>query len=72
MRAYAQAQRHSARVRLFRRAIPIGAALAIGVVLVIAMFDPFGRIGGLSLGPLSLSGTKITMETRASPAIGEI
>jgi lipopolysaccharide export system protein LptC len=62
MRAYAQAQRHSARVRLFRRAIPIAAAIAIGVVLTIALFDPFGRIGGLSLGPLSLSGTKITME----------
>jgi lipopolysaccharide export system protein LptC len=62
MRAYAQAQRHSARVRLFRRAIPIGAAIAIGAVLAIAIFDPFGRIGGLSLGPLSLSGTKITME----------
>jgi len=62
VRAYAQAQRHSARVRLFRRAIPVGAAIAIGVVVVIALFDPFGRIGGLSLGPLSLSGTKITME----------
>lgn len=62
MRAYAQAQRHSARVRLFRRAIPIAAAIAIGVVLMIALFDPFGRIGGLSLGPLSFSGTKITME----------
>jgi len=61
-RAYAQAQRHSARVRLFRRAIPFGAALAIGLVLAIALFDPFGRMGGLSLGPVSLSGTKITME----------
>lgn len=61
-RAYAQARRHSARVQVFRRAIPIGAALAIGVVLTIAVFDPFGRIGGLSLGPVSLSGTKITME----------
>ena len=61
-RAYAQARRHSARVQVFRRAIPIGATLAIGVVLTIAIFDPFGRVGGLSLGPVSLSGTKITME----------
>jgi lipopolysaccharide export system protein LptC len=62
VRAYAQARRHSLRVRLFRRAIPVGAAVAIGVVLVIAVFDPFRRIGGLTLGPISLSGTKITME----------
>jgi lipopolysaccharide export system protein LptC len=61
-RAYRQARRHSRIVRLFRIAIPVGAALAIGSVMAIAIFDPFGRMGGLSLGPVTLSGTKITME----------
>jgi lipopolysaccharide export system protein LptC len=62
-RAYAQARRHSARVRFLRRVIPIGTALAVGVVLVLTVADPFGRVvGGLTLGPVSLSGTKITME----------
>ena len=61
-RAYRQARRHSFIVRFFRRAIPVGAALAIGAVAVIALLDPFGRMAGLSLGPVSLSGTKITME----------
>ena len=61
-RAYLKARRHSARVRFFRRAIPVGAALAIGAVAVIAIFDPFGRMGGLTLGPVSITGTKIKME----------
>jgi lipopolysaccharide export system protein LptC len=60
--AYRRARRHSGRVRFFRRAIPVGAALAIGSVAVIAIFDPFGRMGGLTLGPVSISGTKIKME----------
>lgn len=61
-RAYGVAQRHSVRVRLLKRAIPVGAAVAIAIVLGIAIFDPFGRMSGISLGPVSLSGTKITME----------
>lgn len=61
-RAYGQARRHSRWVRLFRLAIPVGAATAIGAVAAIAIFDPFSRMGGVSLGPVSLSGTKITME----------
>ena len=62
VRAYAQAQRHSIYVRLFRRTIPIAAVVAVGCILVIAIFDPFGRMGNHSLGPVSLSGTQITME----------
>lgn len=63
LRAYQQARRHSARVRLFRWVIPIGATIAIGFVAVVAVFNPFGRIGGLTLGPISLSGTQVTMES---------
>jgi lipopolysaccharide export system protein LptC len=62
-RAYAQARRHSARVRFFKLAIPIGAAFAMAVVVGTALLNPIGRIGGLTLGPLTLSGSKITMES---------
>jgi lipopolysaccharide export system protein LptC len=61
-RADRRARRHSVLVRLFRFAIPLAATVAIGAVAVIAIFDPFGKMGGISLGPVSLSGTKITME----------
>ncbi|MDJ1158781.1 LPS export ABC transporter periplasmic protein LptC [Chelatococcus sp. SYSU_G07232] len=60
--AYAAARRHSARVRFLKRAIPIGAVVAIVAVLVVGLFDPFGRLQGVTLGPVSLSGTKVTME----------
>jgi lipopolysaccharide export system protein LptC len=62
-RAYAQARRHSARVRFYKRAIPICTAVAVTIVLVFAIADPFGRLTGLTLGPISLSGTKLTMES---------
>jgi len=62
VRAYRRAQRHSVVVRLLRRAIPFGAAVAVAAVVAAAVLDPFGRGQGLSLGPVSLSGTKITME----------
>lgn len=63
-RAYVRAQRHSSRVRWLRRAIPLGSAVAVGLVGFVTLFDPFGRlnIAGLSIGGLNLSGTKITME----------
>ncbi len=63
-RAYGRARRHSSRVRWLRRAIPLGAGLAVGLVGFVTLFDPFGRLGieGMSIGGLNLSGTKITME----------
>jgi lipopolysaccharide export system protein LptC len=61
-RAYAQARRHSARVRFYKRAIPIGTAAAVAVLLALTLAGPDGQLGGLSLGPLSISGTKITMD----------
>ena len=61
-RAYAQARRHSARVRFYKRAIPIGTAGAVAILVAYAVGGPSGQIGGLTLGPLSLSGTKVTME----------
>ena len=60
--AYAKAKRHSSRVRLLKLAIPIGALAAGGLVLAATVFKPFGDLPGLSLGTVSLSGTKIAME----------
>ena len=61
-RAYAKARRHSSHVRLLKVAIPVGAVIAVALVLFVTFFNPFGRIPGLSVGPISLFGTKIAME----------
>ena len=58
-RAYAQARRHSARVRFYKRVIPIGIAAGVALVLLFAFVGPAERLAGLSLGPISFSGTKI-------------
>lgn len=63
LRAHVQARRHSARVRFFKRAIPFAAGGAAVLVLVATFFNPFRGGGGLTLGPLSVSGGKITMES---------
>lgn len=60
--AYLAARRHSARVRRLKTAIPIAAAAATLVVLA-TWLNPLGRIPGLTLGPVSLSGSKIAMES---------
>ncbi len=60
-RAYDQARRHSARVRFYKRVIPIGTAVAVAALVAFALAAPSGP-AGLSLGPISFSGTKVTME----------
>jgi len=60
--AFAKAQRHSLRVRLLKFVIPAGALVAGALLVAATMFKPFGDIAGLSLGTVSLSGTKIAME----------
>jgi lipopolysaccharide export system protein LptC len=61
-RAYNQARRHSVRVRFLKYAIPTAALLALGLLVVVPLLIPSVSIGGLTLGPFSLTGTKITME----------
>lgn len=61
-RAYDAARRHSARVRLFKVAIPIGSTVAAALVVAVTVYNPFGKLAGLTLGPLTLSGTKVAME----------
>ena len=53
---YAQALRHSRRVRFLRRAIPIGAGLSVALLVAVTWLNPFARYGGLSLGPISVLG----------------
>lgn len=60
-RAYAQARRHSLLVSFLKKAIPLGSTVAIGVLVVVALAKPLASIGGLSIGDIGLSGTKVTM-----------
>ncbi|MFE1601737.1 LPS export ABC transporter periplasmic protein LptC [Methylobacterium sp. ID0610] len=63
-RAHRRAQRHSAQVRFLRVAIPLGAAAAVLAVAAVAWLDPFGALGvTVSLGEVSVSGSKVTMES---------
>lgn len=60
---FAQAARHSARVRRMRRWIPIGTGLAMAAIVVVAVVDPFRRsLPGVDFRALNLTGTRITME----------
>ena len=61
-RAFAAAERHSRLVRFMRIATPTAALLAVATMIFFAMFDPFRReIGGLTVGELSVDGSKIVM-----------
>ena len=61
-RVYAAARRHSSFVRALRIVIPAIALMAVLVVGALMVFDPFGRIPGLTVGPISFAGSKIAME----------
>lgn len=61
-RSYARALRHSRRVRFLKVAIPLGALGSATLVAAITLFNPFASQGGLSIGPVSVSGTRIVMD----------
>lgn len=61
-RSYSAARRHTAIVRSLKIAIPFGALVSVVGVLFVTFFNPFGRLPGLTVGPVSISGTKIAME----------
>jgi lipopolysaccharide export system protein LptC len=57
------ARRHSARVRLFRRAAIAGSLLAITLIAAVALLNPLRhRPGDISVGRAALDGTKITLD----------
>jgi len=61
---FSQAARHSQRVRTLRRLIPIVVVCALGLLLLVSIFNPWRMLVKLPLdmGNLVISGTKITME----------
>lgn len=62
-RAHALARNHSSRVRTLRRIIPAAAALSLIAVAAAVVLNPFGSLPpGVTVGPVSLSGTKVKME----------
>ncbi len=68
--AITEAGRHSARVRFLRRAIIASCVIAVAIVAVIAVFDPFRRLPrNISIGQVRVDGTRITVE---SPKISGI
>ena len=61
-RAFAAAERHSRLVRFMRIATPAAALLAVATLILFAVIDPFRReIGGLTVGELTVDGSKIVM-----------
>lgn len=62
-RAFARARNHSRWVRFFKRAIPVGAVVGIAAVIAATWLNPFRQVEGLTLGPVAVSGTHVTMES---------
>jgi lipopolysaccharide export system protein LptC len=61
-RAFVAAARHSRLVRVLRFATPTAGLLAVAAMILLAVFNPFRRqVGDLSVGELSVDGTKIVM-----------
>ena len=62
-RAHARARNHSSHVSALRRLIPLAAGTAVLALAVVTLFNPFGAgLPDVSVGQLSLSGSKVKME----------
>jgi lipopolysaccharide export system protein LptC len=62
-RAFEAADRHSRLVRILRIALPLGATGAVSVLVVLTLVRTFTlSISGLTIGSVSVDGTKVTME----------
>jgi lipopolysaccharide export system protein LptC len=62
-RDFSKARRHSHWVRFAKIAIPAGALLGVTGIGLVAYLDPFRHIEGLTIGPISVNGTNVTMES---------
>ena len=61
--AFAQAARHSKRVRYLRLAIIIGSTVAVAALIIRAFYDPFSALpDNFSVAQSTLNGTRVTME----------
>lgn len=61
--AFRAARRHTLLVVFLRRAIPIGAALAVVGLIAAPFLAPLRGVAGLSVGSVGISGGKVKMET---------
>lgn len=62
-KAYRAAMRHTRFILFLRFLIPAGSLVTILGIIVIAVFDPFGRLPkGVSIGAVNFNGSQITME----------
>lgn len=62
-RAHARARRHTRLVRALRKGIPFGFGLTVVVYVALGALNPLRQLNAaVTLGPLSVSGTKVTME----------
>lgn len=61
--AFRAAARHSRLVRWLKIAILCGSLAGVAGLLMVGLYDPFGRIPGhISIGGASLNGSQVTME----------
>lgn len=62
-KTYRAALRHTRFIKFLRFLIPVGSLLTVVGIIVVAVFDPFGRLPkGVSIGAVSFNGSQITME----------
>lgn len=62
--AFKAASRHTARVRLMKRAIVLGAVVAVSAIGMLAFFNPFRHLpGSMSIAGVGVQGTRITMDS---------
>jgi lipopolysaccharide export system protein LptC len=62
-RSFAAARSHSRVVKFLKVAIPAGSLLAVAIPFAWSALNPFARIPGLTVGPITVSGSKIAMES---------
>jgi lipopolysaccharide export system protein LptC len=61
--AFGSARRHTLLVRFLRRAIPVGAVVAVLALIVVPFLNPLRGVASLSLGAVGISGGKVKMDT---------
>lgn len=61
--AFGAARRHTLLVRFLRRAIPVGAVVAVLALIVAPFLNPLRGVANVSLGAVGISGGKVKMDT---------
>lgn len=59
---FAAARRHSSIVRFLRRGLPVAMGISIFGLIILPLLNPLRNLPGLTIGPVKLSGSKVTME----------